>query len=112
MKPHFSDLTEEQQSEFGDGCTFVPDFIFTASCRHHDFNYTRGGWFKEKFKADYDMCRLMWADSYLLWHYAVTIIYWLGLTLLPFSYFFFAYGRWRTIEEILEEDSQYGKIKV
>lgn len=38
MKPTFSDLTIEQQQNFGDGCSWVPDFIFTADCRHHDFN--------------------------------------------------------------------------
>lgn len=104
MKPTFSDLTPEQQATFGNGCTFVPDFIFTANCRHHDFNFGRGGSILDKFQADWDMCRLMWSDSSKWWHYVITIIYYLGLTLLPFSYFFFTYGRWRTIEEILEAD--------
>lgn len=105
MKPHFSDLTPDQQASFGDGCTFVPDFIFTANCRHHDWNYVRGFRLKDKIKADWDMCRLMWSDSSKLWHYIVTIIYWTGLTFLPFSYFFFHWNnRYRTTEEILEID--------
>jgi hypothetical protein len=104
MKPHFSDLTKEQQATFGNGCTLVPDFIFTADCRHHDFNYSRGGWLRHKLQADWDMCCLMWGDSFLWWHYAITVIYWLGLTLLPFPYFFFTWGRWRTVKEIIERD--------
>lgn len=92
MKPHFTDLTPEQQATFGDGCTFVPDFIFTASCRQHDYQYARGKGLYDKLRADWIMCSLMWADSSLFWHYLVTIIYWLGLTFLPFSYFFFEWG--------------------
>ena len=101
MKPTFADLTPEQQAMYGDGCTFVPDFIFTASCRHHDFNYARGGWLKDKLKADWDMCRLMWSDSSLWWHYLATVIYWAGLTFLPFSYFFFYWGEYNDLETIL-----------
>jgi hypothetical protein len=106
MKPTFTDLTPVQQATFGDGCTFVPDFIFTANCRHHDWNYLRGKGIKDKLKADWDMCRLMWDDSHKWWHYTVTAIYWLGLTLLPFSYFFFHWGdRYLTVSEILWLDS-------
>lgn len=104
MKETFSNLTLQQQTSFGNGCTFVPDFIFTADCRHHDFNYVRGGWLKDKLKADWDMCRYMWKDSYKWWHYVVTVIYWVGLTVLPFPYFFFNWGRYLTLEEILAED--------
>jgi hypothetical protein len=105
MKPTFTDLDLEQRLNYGDGCTFVPDFIFTANCRHHDFNYARGGWLIDKFKADWDMCRLMFGDSSLWWHYVVTVIYWLGLTLLPFSYFFFYWGRYNDLDTILEIDT-------
>ena len=105
MKPHFSDLTTGQRANFGDGCSWVADFHFTASCRHHDFNYYRGGSLKDKLKADWDMCRMMWADSYVAWHYLVTITYWLGLTLLPFPYFFFHWGKYRTLEQIIALDS-------
>lgn len=103
MKPHFSDLTKEQQLSFGDGCSYVPDFIFTADCRHHDFNYARGGRLKDKIKADYDLCRMMVNDSFLWWHYAVTLIYWLGLTILPFPYIRFKWGNYKLKEEIIKE---------
>lgn len=109
MKPSFTDLTPVQQSMFGNGCSFVPDFHYTANCRHHDFNYIRGGTLYDKAKADWDMCRLMWSDSYKWWHYAVTALYWLGLTFLPVPYLMFRYGRWSTIEEILEIDKSNKK---
>ncbi len=51
------------------------------------------------------MCRHMWADSSLWWHYVVTIVYWLGLTFLPFPYFNFMWSkRYLTKEEILSLD--------
>jgi hypothetical protein len=47
----------------------------------------------------------MWADSRFLWHYCVTVIYWLGLTFLPFPYFAFKWStRYLTKEEILTLD--------
>jgi hypothetical protein len=103
---HFSNLTGRQQESFGNGCTFVPDFIFTANCRHHDFNYCRGGNILNKLKADWDMASHMWSDSSKLWHYTVTAIYLAGLILLPISYLFFTYGYWRSIEEILQIDKE------
>lgn len=105
MKVTWSDLSLEEQLNFGNGCSVVPDFVFTASCRHHDLNYTRGKGLRDKLKADWDMCRHMWSDSRFLWHYIVTVIYWLGLTFLPFPYFFFKWSRrYLTKDEILELD--------
>jgi len=105
MKPTWSDLSQIEQASFGNGCTLVPDFIFTANCRIHDFNYCRGKGLRDKIKADWDMCAHMWSDSSKWWHYAVTITYWLGLTFLPFPYLFFAWSStYRTKEEILLRD--------
>lgn len=111
MKAHFSDLTPEEQATFGNGCTFVPDWHYTASCRHHDFNFSRGGSLKDKLKADWDMCRLMWHDSSKWWHYLVTVLYWAGLTFLPFSYFYFTYGPYREKEDIVLVDRLNKKYK-
>lgn len=105
MKHSFSDLSREERDTFGNGCTFVPDFIFTASCQHHDFNYSRGGGLRDKLQADWDMCRHMWSDSSKAWHYLVTALYWLGLTLLPFSYFFFYWSKeYRSLDEIRADE--------
>lgn len=110
MKPSFIDLTPVQQLEYGNGCGLdarllrVPDFIFSASCAHHDFNYERGGTLMDKLQADFDFCAHMWSDSFLWWHYVVTIIYFLGVILNPISYFAFTYGPWRSVEAILLKD--------
>lgn len=108
MKPHFSNLTAEQQATFGNGCTLVPDFIFTANCRHHDFNYCRGGYLVSKMKADYDMCFRMFDDAcdsnHPVFYALISILYFIGLTFLPFSYFFFTWGRWRSVNDILVRD--------
>jgi hypothetical protein len=112
MKPHFTDLTPEQQASYGNGCGLdlrllrVPQFIFSASCRHHDFNYERGGTPLDKVKADWDFYTHMIADSHKWWHYVVATTYFVGVLLVPISWFVFTYGRWRTIEEILERDSK------
>jgi len=106
LKPKFTDLTEEQQANFGDGCSLVPDFHFTANCRQHDFSFARGGGLRDKIKADWDLCSRMWDDSFTFWHYIITVTYWLGLTLLPFPYFLFHWGRsYNTLEKIIEIDS-------
>ena len=112
MKPTFSQLTKEQQETFGNGCSFVPDFMFTADCRHHDFNYARGGYLKDKVKADIDLCWRMFSDALdaptlyqKIFYVFITYLYFFGLTLLPFSYFAFTWGRWRTVVDILHNDA-------
>lgn len=111
MKPHFSDLTLEQQKEYGNGCGVrflkVPDFVFSASCRHHDFNFERGSgtWYKAPYyycKANWDFFKLMWKDCEQWWHYPVSVTYFTAVML--FSWPWFTVGRWRTVEEILERD--------
>jgi hypothetical protein len=113
MKVTWSDLSAEEQATFGNGCTWVPDFIFTASCRQHDLNYTRGGYLFAKIKADYDMCSRMFHDALCSkhpWFFGcISILYFSGLTLLPFSYILFIWGRWRTKEEILSLDEKHKK---
>lgn len=105
MKVSWSDLSLEEQLNFGNGCTWVPDFIFTASCRHHDWNYLVGKSLWDKIKADWGMCKAMWHDSHVWWHYVVTVVYWLGLTFLPFPYLFFRWGfRYLSKEEALLRD--------
>lgn len=103
-KVRWSQLTKLEQANFGDGCTFVPDFCFGNSCRQHDFNYSRGGSLKDKIKADFNMAAHMLAYSSVWWHYAVIVTYWVGLTLLPFPYAYFEYGPYKTKEEILADD--------
>ena len=85
MKPSFFDLSQEEQNQFGNGCTWVPDFSFTAVCRHHDFIFSRGcganHWYENLWKAPYYYTRgnwhffvLMWGDAIKPWHYAISVI--------------------------------------
>lgn len=69
-KFRYEDMTTEEREFLCNGCgpkgfiIPIPEFIFTASCDHHDFNYWRGfeeadrKWSDEKF---YSM--MLW-DSY------------------------------------------------
>lgn len=111
MKQHFQNLTPEQQSVYGNGCGVrgfnVPDFVFTASCRHHDFNFERGSgtWWKAPYyytKANWDFFALMWSDCYLWYHYIIAVIYFVVVMLVSWPWF--TVGRWRTMEEILARD--------
>lgn len=120
MKTHWSDLTEEEQAQFGDGCGAlakglkVPDFIFKASCQQHDFNYLRGGWPWHKVQADWWFYRAMLKDAFLYpWLQAfiyscLATIYF--LTVLIVSWPFFTYGRWRSKEEILLVDAHHTQL--
>ena len=114
MKPHFSDLTPEQQATFGNGCGLqakllrVPQFIFKASCNQHDFNYIRGGQFKDFTKANMDFFKAMLIDASNsdkpLFYSLMSYIYLLGVTV--FGVFAFHWSNeYRTLEEILAYDA-------
>ncbi len=121
MKPTYSDLSPEQKATFGNGCGLyarflnVPDFIFTASCNQHDFNYRRGvganHWYENlwKFpyyyiKANWDFYTHMLADASKWWHYVVATIYFIVVTFVSFP--FFDGGRFKSIEEIMHLDKK------
>jgi hypothetical protein len=53
----WTDLTAEEQATFGNGCgagifKWVPELLFNACCRQHDYYYWRGGDVFNKFEAD------------------------------------------------------------
>lgn len=119
MKPRFRDLTMEQQISFGDGCGSrkikVPAFVFSASCRHHDFNFERGcganEWYENIWKAPYyytkancDFYIKMILDSYKWWHYVVATIYFVSVMFVSWPWF--TAGKWKTMQEILDKDSK------
>lgn len=107
MKPAWSELTAEQQSVYGDGCSYVFDFCFTASCRQHDFGFARGGGIKDWYKANWDLYTHMLNDASTWWQYIVATCYWFGLHVFsaPFFYWTTAWeGDYNTIEEILAID--------
>lgn len=116
MKVSWIDLTPQEQANYGNGCGLplvflnVPDFMFTASCRQHDFNYERGGGLYYKIKADVDFFSAMIYDAGFTKHPTfwcfVATIYFIGVSLNPISYFVFSYGDWRTKQEILDRDAR------
>ena len=115
MKVTFSELTKEEQTSFGNGCGLqarllrVPQFIFKASCTQHDFNYSRGGWIKDKAKADWDFLQAMLEDSKLsskpVFYAIMSVTYFLGVSINPVSFWNFTWGRYLTKEEILQRDT-------
>ena len=64
----FRDLTPEQVKKICNGCggkgswVPVPQFIFHASCEHHDFNYWLGGTEADRKKADKQFYQAMKKD--------------------------------------------------
>jgi len=116
MKVSFTELTKQEQDSFGNGCGLqarllrVPQFIFKASCRQHDFNYSRGGYIKDKIKADWDFLQAMLEDSKLsskpLFYAIMSITYFMGVSLNPVSFWSFVWGAYLPREDILKRDYQ------
>lgn len=65
----YKDLTHEQKAFICNGCgpkgLFIkpPDFLFRASCNHHDFNYWLGCNRLQRKKADLQFYREMLKDA-------------------------------------------------
>ena len=64
----YKDLTDEQKKVICNGCggkggwIKPPNFIFKASCNHHDFKYWQGGTEKDREIADKEFYKWMRAD--------------------------------------------------
>ena len=84
---HFKDLTNKQKKKICNGCGgkggFInpPEFLFHASCNHHDFLYWRGSTEEDRKKADRTFYEYMHLDIanepsrlkrlyYLFWAYS------------------------------------------
>ncbi len=69
MRVRYNDLTDLQKLTICNGCgpkggvIKVPDFLFKASCNHHDFNYWLGCNRKQRKKADLQFYREMIKDA-------------------------------------------------
>jgi hypothetical protein len=65
----YCDLTDEQKAIICNGCgpkggwVPVPDFLFHASCDHHDFNYWLGCTEDDRRKADHEFLVEMLKDA-------------------------------------------------
>lgn len=64
----YRNLTDEQREQICNGCggkgsVFpIPNFMFEASCDHHDFNYWQGCTEADRLKADYEFYLAMKRD--------------------------------------------------
>lgn len=114
MKLHWSQLTEEQKSEFENACgpgklaLEAMQFVFTkSSCGQHDFYYQRGGTLFDKVEADLMFVAYMVKDINdanvcvirKLFYLFIAIIYF-GLVSI-FGCLFFKWGRYRKLREII-----------
>ena len=65
----YKDLTPNQKRIICNGCggkgskVPVPEFLFHASCNHHDFEYWRGCTKEDRRKADVNFYREMLRDA-------------------------------------------------
>jgi hypothetical protein len=116
----FNDLTQEQVTFITDGCgkkggiLNVPDWIFTASCAQHDFNYWLGGAEEDRKKADwqfyqamlYDAEQYPWYRRYL--YKAIAFMYYRAVRWFAGSFFYYTDDK-RTLEDLhiaLENNSE------
>lgn len=141
MRPQYTQLSKEQRLSYGNGCGLsakwlrVPQFIFEASCRHHDFNYERGTSYKQiskyriinaiwyiflfirwKLKADINFYYYMLKDAARsqrpLFYSVCATVYYLGVLFAPMAWIAFTGGSWRSVDEILARDrEQKDKLK-
>lgn len=102
VKVRFKDLTEEEIAYLCNGCGGKgglfnpPDFLFTASCNHHDFNYWLGGTEEDRKKADKDFLNAMlvdakrsdWPRSWL--HFVLAYLYYLGVRVAGKRFFYYS----------------------
>lgn len=69
MRVRFRDLTDQEKAIICNGCgpkggpIPVPDFLFTACCDQHDFNYWLGCREVQRKKADLQFYREMLKDA-------------------------------------------------
>lgn len=112
----WSDLTPEQKISFGNGCgpDWLPEpvakllfgWFFEASCRHHDFNYQRGGDDKDRLSADRGFFKAMLRDvKRLHWSLqlpaAIEALGFYGLVRF-FGRFHFEDGQYKSLDQILK----------
>lgn len=69
MKIRWRDLTAEERAAITNGCggkgSWIdpPDWLFKASCDHHDFNYWLGCTEQDRHHADWQFYRAMLQDA-------------------------------------------------
>lgn len=113
-KIRWADLTPQQQAEFGNGCgpDWLPrwlvkllfGWLFEASCRRHDFAYSRGGDETDRRESDRGFFKAMQRDIQRL-HWSLrlpALIEAQGFYLLvrAFGWWQFDYGPYRSLVDL------------
>lgn len=114
----YADLTLAQKAFICNGCggkggwVNPPEFIFHASCNHHDFNYWVGGTEEDRLRADKGFYNAMKVDIaskpiqfrpyYHVWAYT----YYKSVRLIGGKYF--NYGRQKDENDLVQEILVYG----
>lgn len=107
LRVRFRHLTDYQKKLICNGCgpkgLFIkpPDFLFRASCNHHDFNYWVGGNKLQRKKADLQFYLEMLKDAgnnkyYKFWAKS----YYRAVRM--FGWMFFHYGRQRDAYDLIK----------
>ena len=115
----WSDLTPEQQAEFGNGCgpawmpnwslNLVKNWLFgwcyESDCRRHDFAYSRGGSANDRKIADDGLYHAMLRDTARLkwWRYVLAsiIAHCFYYLVRWFGWMRFYYGPYRSIDQLI-----------
>ncbi len=113
----YRDLTPGQVAALTNGCgpkggtLKAPDWLFEASCRHHDFNYALGGDEFDRERADKQFYQAMRRDArraflaWRWWYYLMAWLYWRAVRRCGADYFAYR-GAWElepTIDDLLAE---------
>lgn len=111
----YSNWTDEERSVICNGCggkgmgALVPDFMFGASCDHHDANYWIGGNEGDRVKADQQFYSELVDDVYRLafwrWPIARFLAWRYYRAVRRFGRTFFHYGHprgWHDLEEAMK----------
>lgn len=110
-KLKFKDLTEEEIQKISNGCgpmvrfLRLPQFIFEADCRRHDFGYWRGGNLRDKMEEDLQFYAYMLIDVakqpkllHMVFYFLMATIYFIFVAV--FGHFFFNYGIQKTKKDL------------
>ena len=114
MMLRYSELTLTQKAFICNGCggkggiVNPPEFLFNASCNHHDFLYWRGCTEEDRESADNEFYRLMKKDIanakwYLKPHYHIwAYTYYKSVRLIGKEFFYYG-DRPKTMVDLISE---------
>lgn len=113
-KVRYRDLTEDQENYICNGCKGKghwfdpPEFLFTASCNHHDFNYWIGHTEEDRKKADWEFYQAMLDDANEApwwkrwWYRLLAYAYYKAVRLFAKDYFYYGPAE-KTLEDLEKE---------